>query len=494
MLKRNWNNGEHSIAVYGRLLPSFPLLALLLAGAAAHAADAPRSFYVEPGTYGTQRETDPPAYVKNVGTALKKDSLNWLDAGVEYRTRYEWRDDDIRRPDANDLDKPLLLRARAWVGIKEVFDPLRFAFELTDSRERATHYTPDNRDVNKMEFIQGYAELHFDNVLGADPRGNARPLTIRAGRMAFEALDRRLVARNEWRNTTNSFEGLRVQLGSDNNDWALEAWSLHPLTRLLEDVDKPNLDVRFDAVIAHWRPWSPAITLEPHFVRLQQEATAATAFRARDILAPALRVYGRLMATAVNYDVSLMEQHGSDGGQRVDGESLTAEIGYSWNSHPWKPRVSAFYGYASGDENPIDNRNDRFERFFGFARPWSADDYVIFENVRAPKLKVELQPLNGVRVDAGYNWFRLASTTDRFNNLLGGTAANRDRSGKSGSDMGQSWDVRVRFSPLKHVQATLGYSSFLHGNFTQERQLAATSSTVDDSDFFYAEMVWRWFE
>jgi hypothetical protein len=44
------------------------------------------------------------------------------------------------------------------------------------------------------------------------------------------------------------------------------------------------------------------------------------------------------------------------------------------------------------------------------------------------------------------------------------------------------------------VQTTLGYSALRIGDFTSARQLAATGNTTDDSDFFYAEFVWRWFE
>ena len=478
-------NSINNTAFSALLLALWPLLS--------QAAEPPRSFYVESGSYSTQRETDPPTYVKNVGKA-EKNALSWLDAGLEYRLRYEYRDDDLRRSDPTDTNEPLLQRIRLFAAVHDVLDPLRFAVELSDSREFNSHFASDNRDVDHLDLLQGYAELHFNSLFDSDPRGNARPLVIRAGRMAFEALDRRLIARNEWRNTTNAFDGVRVQLGADDNNWALEAWSLHPVTRLLADTDKSNLDQRFDAVIAHIRTWSPALTLEPHYFHLQQDASLATAFRERNILAPGLRVYGRLFGAAVNYDISAMKQHGSDGGQAVDAEGFTAEIGYSWAKLPWKPRLSAFYGYASGDTNPNDQVSERFDRFFGFARPWSADDYFIYENIHAPKLRLEFQPLNGVRVDVGYNWYRLASDTDRASNLLAGSSFNRDRTGRSGAELGENWDLRVRFPVVPHVQANLGYSSFHHGDFTRARQLAASGDTANDSDFFYVELTWRLFE
>ncbi len=482
------------LAAGGRhALPAILLLALAASSPLLAQSVGGTSYYVEAGSYGTQRESDPPAYVRNIG-ATANSSLTWLDAGIEYRLRYEYRDDDVRRLLPNDTDQPLLQRTRVYAGIRNIFDPLRFTFELTDSREYNSHFIPDNRDVNQFELIQANAELYFKDVFNKDQRGNARALRVRAGRMAFEVLDRRLVARNEWRNTTNNFDGVRVNIGDDNNDWALEAWSVNPVTRLLGQTDRTNQDVQFNGLVAHLRTWSSAFTLEPHYFQLQQDASAATSFRERNILAPGLRIYGRLHDGAVNYDASVMQQHGNDGGQSVIAKSLTAEVGYTWLSHAWKPRLSLFYGYASGDHNATDNSSERFERFFGFGRAWSADDYFVFENLRAPKLKLEFQPIKGLRVDAGYNWYRLASSTDRSANLLAGNAGNRDRTGRSGNDLGQSWDVRVRFALAPHVQANIGYSAFRLGEFTRQRQLASTGRSVDDSDFTYVELTWRLFE
>ncbi|HTQ99089.1 MAG TPA: alginate export family protein [Candidatus Acidoferrum sp.] len=483
--------GSRDGTAQARLLST--ILLALIAGTA-QAADSGQSYYVEPGTYSTQREPDPPSYTKDVGTAYDDHALDWLDAGVEYRLRYEDRHNDIRRPDAVGDDHPLLQRTRLYAGIHDVLDPLRFVVELQDSREFHSRYAPDVRDVDHLDVIQGYAELRWPAALGTDARGNQRQFDLRAGRFAFDELDRRLVARNEWRNTTNAFDGVRVQIGNDNNAWALDAWSLQPVTRLLTDPDKPNQDQRFDGVIAHLRPWSEWITLEPHYFRLVQDSTAATAFHPRDILAPGLRVYGKVLNDAVNYDLSVMKQHGSDNGQRTDGEAFTAEAGYSWNHLAWQPHLSASYGYASGDRNPKDNTNDRFERFFGFGRSWSADDYIVYENIRAPKIRLEIQPIDGVHIDGGYNWFRLASTTDRLTNLLAGAAFNRDSSGKSGGDVGNSWDVRVRFSPIRHWQTAVGYSSFVNGDFVKARQVAATGTNAAGSSFFYVELTWRWLQ
>jgi hypothetical protein len=466
-------------------------LLFLLFGSAAAVAQGAGSYYGEPGTSSTQRETEPPAYVRNLG-AEGLEGLDWLDFGLQQRLRYERRDDDIRRLDVHGMDDPWLSRTRVFVGVRSRFDPLRLAVEFQDSRRDGSRYARDNRDVNKAEFIQGYAELHFAEVLGADPRGNARPVSIRYGRHAFELLDRRLVARNEWRNTTNTFEGFRASIGQQDNDWQLELLSLQPITRLLEDTDRVDRNQRFSAVIGHWRRM-PRLTLEPHYFYLEQDAHAANGNRAREIHAPGLRAYGKTADGAVNYELSVMTQFGDDGPLDHKAWSATLESGYTWLQHPWRPRLGAFYGYASGDRNPADANSERFERFFGFARPWSASDYVIYENLHAPKLRLEFQPVQGLRVDVGYGAYWLASDTDRFNNLLASSPFNRDASGRSGNFIGQEFDARARFSLGDYVGVTLGYSHFRTGEFVRNRQQTALGDSARDTDFVYVELMFSLF-
>lgn len=266
--------------------------------------------------------------------------------------------------------------------------------------------------------------------------------------------------------------------------------SLQPINRLIDETDRVNRDQRLNVAIGHLRTHSPLFTLEPHWFHLHQEPSAANSFRERDIHAPGLRVTGRNTAGSFNYDVSAMYQFGKDGTLDHEAFALTAEVGYTLLEHPWRPRFSAFYGYASGNKNPADDKSNRFERFFGFARPWSPDDYVLFENLSVPKLKVEFQPVPGLRIDTGYSAYFLASDTDRFSNLLGGSVFNRDTSGSSGDFVGQGVDVRVRFNLGPHVGANIGYAHFKLGEFAKKRQVAATGESAADSDFFYVELTY----
>ncbi|MDP1559284.1 MAG: alginate export family protein [Nitrosomonas sp.] len=454
------------------------------------------TYFQRARSYATHPESDPPRYVRNLartGIDTFKD-LDWLDVGLDYRVRYELRDGDIRRNKLT-TDNNFLLRTRAFIGIRNIVDPFRMAIEFEDARAYNSEFPRDNRDWNPFELIQTYGELYFKDALGQDDLGNQRPIRIRGGRMAWEAVDRRLLGNNQWRNTTNNFEGFRATFGQEANDWELDAWGMQPVIRDIHEFDGRNKSQWFYGAVGHWRKWSDVITLQPYFMGLKQDGRDGRQAE-RDIYAPAIRAHGVLPNTNIDYDLGAIYQFGHDNGLKKSAWSYLIEAGYTIK-HDWKPRLSAFYGFVSGDRNPNDNTDNRFDRFFGFARPWSPDDYLVMENVKAPKLVFEFSPHKDVSIDGGYSWFWLTSDTDRFNNLLSvstPSAFNRDATGQSGDFIGQSINARINYKLAPLVDTTLGYSHFMNGEFVRNRQQAALGEVADSSNFFYAEVSIRAFK
>jgi hypothetical protein len=453
------------------------------------------SYFRPSGSYSTQPDSDPPGYVRNlsrIGIEAFKD-ITWLDVGLEHRTRYEVRSNDLKRMQPG-IDQPFLLRTKAYLGVREILDPLRGAIEFQDSRRYNSKFPIDDRDVNEFELLQAYGELHFKNAFGEDDRKQDRPLRMRAGRMAYEALDRRLLSTAPWRNTNNNFEGFRVNVGQEINDWELDLWGYQPVKRLPTAFDQRIENQWFYGIIGHWRKWSDRVTLQPYYMGLMQDGSK-TGQIDRQIYAPALRGYGKVTGTRLDFDFNLMYQFGRNGSQQHEAYGYTTEVGYTFE-HSWKPRISAFYGYATGDRNPADNADNRFERFYGAGRPWEQDNYIRFENIKAPKVRYEFQPARDLRVDGAYSLFWLASSTDRLNDLLNGSNSaipnpgfNRDASGRSGDFIGQAVDIRLRYRFTGHINTTVGYSHFISGQFVRNRQRAALGHSPGGSDFFYLEVV-----
>ena len=453
------------------------------------------SYYVQFRSSGLAIQTEPPRYVKQANKTWLKaiegwKDVDWLDLGVEARLRYESRENDFRRK-TDTVEEPISYRTRLYAAVKNKFDPLRATFEFQDSRRFNSGFALTNLEVNKTEFIQGYGELYFKNALGTDDLGNDRPLSLRAGRMAFELTDKRLVARNEYRNTTNNFQGYRAVLGQRNSDWQGTVFAFNPVIRFMEQADKANEAQWFYGAMFDVRKWSNVATLQPYYYLLQQNgskvkyaSTGALATAAdktnREINTGGLRAYGVVSNTGIDWDLNYVKQWGTDNRQDHDAYGYDMEAGYTFN-HAWKPRFMANLGYASGDKNPNDNKSQRFERLFGFLRPWSHTDYIQLENIHATKLRGEFSPTATLKVDFGYSWYKLASATDRW-----GAANNlRDTTGKSGKDMGQEFDIRAQFPVNKYLGMVLGYSYFMAGDFAK-----ATSQKVTPGRGENSHLVW----
>ncbi len=521
------------------------------------------TYYEAPRSNSTTRDPDPPKYAGNfsqswlsrIGGIYKPQHLAWLDIGLETRIRYEYRDNDLRSVDEGDparsspswrtpqtqriynqTDNVFLQRTRLYVGVKEVLDPFRFAIEIADTRRYAgTNFrpVPNGDEINALEPIRLYGELHFDELLAHDPRGNARPVRLRYGIHNFEFLDRRLIASNQWRNTANTFLGFHGAIGQDSNDWSLDLLALQPLKRFEYERDRATEPVWVFAAIGHWRGWSEFLTLEPFYFQRRNPRfidSGGKAVSERLVHAPGVRAYGTVGKTGFDFDASVIPQFGSKAAitagdlgsketasatrraENIRALGYTGELGYTFSENPWKPRLSIFYGYASGDKlanrtfgaggptgaSQFDLTDNRFDRFYGFQRPWSAQDYVVFENISSPKARLEFRPRKDLRVDLGYSWYWLAGGTDRYFRANGGVSTGRDYTEKFGKHIGNEADIRARYAPTRNTEIVLGYSFFKAGAYTEGNIWTVNPGTnggrgKSDSNFAYVEISQKFF-
>jgi len=419
--------------------------------------------------WGARLETEPPGYVKSLdqfGFAGLED-LRWLDFGVEHRTRFEYRS-DCRQPDLEN-DQQFLLRSRVYVGIRDILDPLRFAIEFQDSRQFHSDFPDRNRDVDEADVLQAFAELHFQDALG-----EGLPLQITAGRMTLEYVDRRMVARNRWRNTTNTFDGFRLRLGQPNADWQFDIFAVQPVERRMISLDRPDEERWLYGLVGAWRGWSRFITLEPYYFVLDEDPKDRE--RAdREIHTLGLHAFGVIRDTGVDYDVDAAMQFGDDGERKQRAFALYGEMGYTF-PHVWKPRLSVSTAYASGDRDPSDNLSERFDRLFQAGHAYSTSDLFTWQNVISPKLRVAFRPASKLRMDASFGAYWLASDSDAWV-----TPGRRDPSGRSGDLVAEELELRVQYTLDPRIEIEVGYSHFFPGPFFRN------TGPADDTDLFYVQ-------
>lgn len=494
------------------------------------AAQAPapaesKSYYVPTRAYRLEPYPEVPAYVRNAGKLFNDPlKLDWLNIGIDSRTRFEYRENDYRpwtqttvNPPASQrkvfANSPILLRTRVYVGVQDILDPFRFAVEMQDSRVFNSIYQYQGQEVNQTDLISAYGELYFKDAFGKDARGNDRPLTVRAGRQHFEILDRRLIAENEFRNTTNTFDGFRLKIGKKENDWDLDSFVMRPVNRDPVGFDRPDWRNWIFGSVFSFRRFSEYATIQPYFIGRHQFADQLDPSNSnkisRQTQAPGVRIYGNY--ANFDYDFDLMKQFGMTGEfanvgaaqvQRTvqqDAIAYAIEGGYTFASHPWKPRVSANYAYGSGNKSPFDSSNQNVDTFYGFNQPFSRNDYISWNNIKAPKVRLEFSPTKELQVDTAFSAYWLASTAaawDRINLIA--------PLGNRSDFVGTEFDIRFRYKLSQYLNLTASYARFWPGSFvksfapfaalqqfptTYTGQTASTLGlTARPTDFFYIEV------
>jgi len=146
------------------------------------------SYHRRSNSYATNPDSDPPRYVRqlsDIGVEAFKD-ITWAGYGLEHRTRYEWRNNDIRRIEGGE-DNPFFLRNRAWIGIKDILDPFRFAVEFQDSRIYNNKHAVTGSG-KEMSTICSMPTASYISKKDSGSMIEIRivPIRLRVGRMAYE--------------------------------------------------------------------------------------------------------------------------------------------------------------------------------------------------------------------------------------------------------------------------------------------------------------------
>lgn len=392
--------------------------------------------------------------------------VSWLDFGIESRTRYEYRWNDYGSLNLL-TDDALVTRNLLYLGIRNGLGPLCFALELEDSRRFLSERRDDPRIMDDFDLLQGYVQLHFDDVAG-----NA-PLSLSFGRMAFDWVDRRLISRNRNRNTINAFDGFRLCLGSDAAPWEVDAIAVRPVERSIHSFDESSSDARLFGLSGYWRDWSPNFIIEPYWLWLDQSHFRDFSLR-RDLQTIGVHTFGQWgQKSAWDHDLSLAGQWGKT--QNLDHRAWAghAEVGrtFAW---PWKPRLGLWLNYASGDHHSGDGSNERFDPLFGASYAfYGYTNYFALQNLISPALRFSFQPAPKFKCELIHRLIWLDSDTDVWPRAL-----RRDPTGGSGSYVGQEADARLAWQLCQNFDIDLAYAHFFPGNFTDNTGASPASDFV----------------
>lgn len=358
------------------------------------------------------------------------------------------------QPRAGFNTSDLVWNVRTTVFAEYDAGPVRIGAELYDSRAYgADPGTPISaNEVNVGELVQGYAAVDL-----VEPLGRGTRATVQAGRFVLNLGSRRLVAADDYRNTTNGYAGLRGDFITDAGLRATAIWVL-PVRRLPDDGpalranrygrDHEGLDTRLSGLVVTRQKMIGDIAGEFTWLRFEERDTAERATRNRELLTMGGRLFELPSPGKVDFEVEAFRQTGSISAtnqslspqMRVLAAFFHAEIGYTFE-RSMSPRVSLRYDWVSGDKpGPT---FERFDTLYGMRRaelaPSGLYNTVGRANLSSPAVRIEWNPTPLTDAFVHYRPLWLASRTDSFS-----TSGLRDISGSSGSFAGHQLEGRLR--------------------------------------------------
>lgn len=416
---------------------------------------------------------EPPPW--RLGDALG--APGWLTLGLEHRVRFEHLENDFRAMDPGD---PTALVMRTLVRAEVEHAWLVAKIELLDARAYASDDTPLNTTiVNPLDLLAGYAGIRLEGVVV-----DGDVLAVAMGRMTLDVGSRRLVARNEYRNTINAFTGVDVQW-EDADERALRAFAVMPVQRLPTDAEAlADNDLELDREITDallWgafgaMPLGADVRVEGYVFGLHERDADDAPSANRQLITPGFRVLRAPAVRRLDVQLEAMLQLGTARASTASSEtedlpvraaSLHVSTGYTLDG-AWQPRLSLAYDFASGDRDPTDDELERFDPLFGARRfelgPTSLYGAIARSNVSSPGVRVAVAPHARVEAFAAYRLVWLASARDAWT-----TAGVRDPSGEAGSFVGQQIEARVRWHAVpKNLALELDVAYLRRGRFARE--------------------------
>lgn len=332
---------------------------------------------------------------------------------------------------------------------------IRIGAELYDSRAWLTRpgTTLSTGEVNTFELVQAYVGADL-----ADALGEGSSLGLQAGRFTLNLGSRRLVAADDYRNTTNGYTGLRTDASLPGGVTLTGIYVL-PQVRLPDDLpslivqktrmDRESFDLQLWGGQAARRNTLAGATVELGYFGLNERDAPGRPNRNRHLDSFSARLIRDPRAGQADFEVEGVYQTGSIRASTaanaavlpVEAWFVHAEAGYTFAGRE-RLRLSVDFDRASGDGPGAKYR--RFDTLFGMRRadlaPAGLYNAVGRANISTFGVRAEIAPGRTWDAFIAYRPLWLADRRDAFS-----TSGVRDATGQSGRFAGHQIDSRVRY-------------------------------------------------
>ncbi|MGH7184390.1 MAG: alginate export family protein [Nitrospiraceae bacterium] len=409
---------------------------------------------------------------------------DWVDVGLENRTRFESYDHPWRANQAigdGQTDSQVLLRSRARLGLGGN-GPFRFLFEGQDSRAFSNNAPGDfvnTTTVNQFDILQLFGALSLNNVGGSGLRTD-----LHFGRMTMDFGMRRYISRNDFRNALNAFDGVHWQIG-EGQTWRFRTFLVEPVIRFEEKLDEQTAKSVFwgTYVESAHIPW---FNVNVFYFGLNDQTGSKVNQRTYNTYG--LRLFKSSAINEFDYEFDGAIQTGHLGNVEHFAYNPNVEAGYTFNL-PWTPRFLAQYTYSSGSRTPGGSQDGNFDKLFGsrnFDFTATGNFGPFFRsNISTPGWRLIVQPAQNVTVTLKQRFWYLAEASAVFSG-----SGLQDTTGGSGNYLGHDLELRAQWALSQNMDFDVGYDHWFKGSYFDRLPASAglPAGGNKDTDYFYFQM------
>lgn len=372
----------------------------------------------------------------------------------EYQARFENISDNVQ-PGTSSNDQIVMLRTT----LNAQYSSERFSaqVEIQDARQQKADQDTVLSDVlvSTKDILQANVGVRF---------GSSGATNLRVGRFTEDWGSRRLMARNRYRNSINTFDGVVLHHQSNNGNqyrmMATEVVRRFPRDKpsLLDNKhakDESSSAQRFYGAFASLPNLISEFRTEAYWFYLQEKDTADVQTRNRKLHTVGFRLRSTPAINSWDVEIESMIQQGQRRASAATTDTIDLDhqaysqslnIAYSFDG-PSRLRAIFELNYASGDASPLDDESGRFDSLFGpttfeFA-PVGLYNFFNRSNIVTPGVRLTATPWENVNLMADYRHFWLAESRDSW-----GRTGIRDVTGDSGKYLGHHLELRVRWSAI----------------------------------------------
>jgi hypothetical protein len=418
------------------------------------------------------------------GAQTAAEGFDWSGA---QRSRIETLDPQFRAGFSNS-DQALALQTSVAFSWRR--NAWHVGGEIMDSRHLGNDEGSfaNGTTTNTLEPIQAYVAWQH----------NAS--TFRIGRVTQDFGRRRLLSRNRYRNTVNNFTGIDWSWQGESGR-AAHAFYWQPMRPLPNDftsvldneqaLDRGLRNSHISGLFYQFPAFANRHQLESY--AFDAKTVAADPTLSFDLVTIGTRAFGVPNAGRWHYELEAMLQRGDSGGvvagvvrDDLDHRSsfVHIEIGHRFGV---RSRLDLVFQYdaASGDEDPLDQRSERFNTLYGARRfdfgPTGLYGIANRSNIDSPGVRLTFNPGPRWQAMFAYRSFRLDEARDGW---IG--AGWRDPSGAAGDSIGRHLEGSFTFTAIPdRLSVETGFGHLTAGRFAEQTAGAAFRG---DPQYFYASV------